>query len=161
MLDQVSALNLFKTILAERKSFPKDQPYKDLVALINYLLRQFFKAVEADPFVLVEVRAPIVIASLLSLKLGNKSDFMCAGTLSEEPKSMEEVFQLGARDEIEGQGSRLGIPPRCPGQERVHVERAARHLHGRPEGGWPKRTNRVGQRGPSALRGKTTLGSKP
>lgn len=52
---QVSALNLFKTVLGDQKSFPKDQPYKDLVALINYILRQFFKAVEADSFVLVEV----------------------------------------------------------------------------------------------------------
>ncbi|KAI9507117.1 timeless-domain-containing protein [Russula earlei] len=55
---QVSTLNLFKTILADRKSFPKDQPYKDLVALMNYVLRQFFKAVEADPFVLVEAFFP-------------------------------------------------------------------------------------------------------
>lgn len=54
----MSTLNLFKTILADQKSFPKDQPYKDLVALINYVLRQFFKAVEADSFVLIEVRSP-------------------------------------------------------------------------------------------------------
>jgi replication fork protection complex subunit Tof1/Swi1 len=53
---QVSALNLFKTVLGDQKSFPKDQPYKDLVALINYILRQFFKAVEADSFVLIEVQ---------------------------------------------------------------------------------------------------------
>ncbi|KAH9983375.1 timeless protein-domain-containing protein, partial [Russula compacta] len=55
---QVSSLNLFKSILADQKSFPKEQPYKDLVALINYLLRQFFKAVEADPFVLIEAFFP-------------------------------------------------------------------------------------------------------
>ncbi|KAI0301445.1 timeless protein-domain-containing protein [Russula brevipes] len=55
---QVSALNLFKTILVDQKSFPKDQPYKDLVALINYVLRQFFKAVEADSFVLIEAFFP-------------------------------------------------------------------------------------------------------
>jgi replication fork protection complex subunit Tof1/Swi1 len=55
----VSTLNLFKTILADQKSFPKEQPYKDLVALINYVLRQFFKAVEADSFVLIEVRPPL------------------------------------------------------------------------------------------------------
>lgn len=52
---QVSTLELFKTILANQKSLPKDQPYKDLLALINYVLRQFFKAVEADSFVLIEV----------------------------------------------------------------------------------------------------------
>ncbi|KAH9060235.1 timeless protein-domain-containing protein [Lactarius vividus] len=55
---QVSALNLFRTVLADHKSFPKDQPYKDLVALINYILRQFFKAVEADSFVLIEALFP-------------------------------------------------------------------------------------------------------
>ncbi|KAI0293651.1 timeless protein-domain-containing protein [Multifurca ochricompacta] len=55
---QVSALNLFKIILADHGTFPKDQPYKDLVALINYILRQFFKAVEADSFVLIEAFFP-------------------------------------------------------------------------------------------------------
>ncbi|KAI9452046.1 timeless-domain-containing protein [Lactarius psammicola] len=55
---QVSALNLFKTVLGDQNSFPKDQPYKDLVALINYILRQFFKAVEADSFVLIEALFP-------------------------------------------------------------------------------------------------------
>ena len=50
---------MFKTILSDQKSFPKDQPYKDLVALINYVLRQFFKAVEEDSFVLIEVRLPL------------------------------------------------------------------------------------------------------
>ena len=52
---QVSTLELFKSILANQKSLPKEQPYKDLVTLINYILRQFFKAVEEDSFVLVEV----------------------------------------------------------------------------------------------------------
>jgi len=47
---------LFKSILAESKSFPKDQAYKDLVALMNYILRQFFKALEKEPFLAIEVR---------------------------------------------------------------------------------------------------------
>ncbi|KAI0251523.1 timeless protein-domain-containing protein [Lactifluus subvellereus] len=55
---QVSALNLFKTIIADQKSFPKDQPYKDLIALITYILRQFFKAVQEDSFVLIEAFFP-------------------------------------------------------------------------------------------------------
>ncbi|KAH9924971.1 timeless-domain-containing protein [Epithele typhae] len=54
----VSTLNLFKKIIAEEKSLPRDQPYKDLVALIKYLLRQFFKAVEKDSFVIVEAFYP-------------------------------------------------------------------------------------------------------
>ncbi|KAF5391610.1 hypothetical protein D9757_002428 [Collybiopsis confluens] len=55
---KVSTLNLFKSILADRKSFPQDQPHKDLVSLINYILRQFFKAIEANPFLAVEAFFP-------------------------------------------------------------------------------------------------------
>ncbi|KIJ43813.1 hypothetical protein M422DRAFT_136778, partial [Sphaerobolus stellatus SS14] len=32
----------FKSILAEQKNFPRSQSYKDLVNLVNYLVRQFF-----------------------------------------------------------------------------------------------------------------------
>ncbi|KAI0061071.1 timeless-domain-containing protein [Artomyces pyxidatus] len=55
---QVTTLELFKSILADQKSFPKEQPYKDLLALIKYILRQFFKAVEEDSFVLIEAFFP-------------------------------------------------------------------------------------------------------
>ncbi|KAA1474618.1 timeless-domain-containing protein [Dentipellis sp. KUC8613] len=55
---QVSTLDLFKSILANQKTLPKDQTSKDLLALITYLLRQFFKAVEADSFVLIEAFFP-------------------------------------------------------------------------------------------------------
>ncbi|KAI0787003.1 timeless protein-domain-containing protein [Abortiporus biennis] len=55
---KVSTLDLFKGILAEENSLPKEQPYKDLVALIKYLLRQFFKAVEQDSFVLIQAFFP-------------------------------------------------------------------------------------------------------
>ncbi|KAF9061339.1 timeless protein-domain-containing protein [Rhodocollybia butyracea] len=43
---KVSTLNLFKAILADRKSFPSDQPHKDLINLINYIFDSFL-AVEA------------------------------------------------------------------------------------------------------------------
>lgn len=52
-------MNLFKTLLSAQKSFPKEQPYKDLVSLINYILRQFFKAVDKEPFLIVEVNIHI------------------------------------------------------------------------------------------------------
>ncbi|KAI0073615.1 timeless-domain-containing protein [Panus rudis PR-1116 ss-1] len=55
---KVSTLDLFKTILAEEKTLPREQPYKDLIALINYILRRFFKAVEEDPFVIVQAFFP-------------------------------------------------------------------------------------------------------
>lgn len=51
----VSTLRLFKAILGRKDSLPKEQPYKDLVALVGYVVRKFFKTVEEDPFVLVEV----------------------------------------------------------------------------------------------------------
>ena len=52
----VSTLYLFKQIMAEERTLPSEQSYKDLVALINYILRKFFKAVEEDSFLVVEVR---------------------------------------------------------------------------------------------------------
>ncbi|KAH9903300.1 timeless-domain-containing protein [Cubamyces lactineus] len=54
----VSTLYLFKQIMADEKSLPKEQPYKDLVALINYILRKFFKAVAEDSFLVVEAFFP-------------------------------------------------------------------------------------------------------
>lgn len=51
-------MTLFRNILAEEKSLPRDQSYKDLVVLINFILRQFFKAVKEDSFLLVEAFYP-------------------------------------------------------------------------------------------------------
>jgi replication fork protection complex subunit Tof1/Swi1 len=56
MLAQVSTLDLFKSILSDEKSLPKEQPYKDLISLINYVLRKFFKAIDEEPFLIIEVR---------------------------------------------------------------------------------------------------------
>ncbi|EPT01958.1 hypothetical protein FOMPIDRAFT_1036026 [Fomitopsis schrenkii] len=55
----VSTLDLFRMILADEKSLPKDQPYKDLINLINYILRQFFKAVEEESFLVVQAFFPM------------------------------------------------------------------------------------------------------
>lgn len=38
---------------------PKEQPYKDLINLINYILRQFFKAVEEEGFLIVQAFFPM------------------------------------------------------------------------------------------------------
>lgn len=60
-------LHLFQTILAAQKTFPRDQPHKDLVALVNFILRRFFKAVEEDSFLTVEVcTLPTIRSSCLS-----------------------------------------------------------------------------------------------
>ena len=55
-LAQVSTLALFKSILDHKQYLPREQSYKDLVNLIQFLLRQFFKAVEDDSFIIVHVR---------------------------------------------------------------------------------------------------------
>ncbi|TFK32404.1 timeless protein-domain-containing protein [Crucibulum laeve] len=55
---KVSTLDLFKTILDNQKSFPREQPYKDLVNLINFILRKFFKALAEEPFLAIEAFFP-------------------------------------------------------------------------------------------------------
>ncbi|KAF8893088.1 timeless protein-domain-containing protein [Infundibulicybe gibba] len=55
---KVSTLDLFKTILGDKNSFPPEQPYKDLVNLVNFILRQFFKAISEDTFLAVEALFP-------------------------------------------------------------------------------------------------------
>lgn len=49
-------MSLFKSILDDQRSLPKDKPYKDLIQLITFILRTFFKAVEGEPFLMIEVR---------------------------------------------------------------------------------------------------------
>lgn len=53
---QVSTMQLFKSILDDQRSLPKDQPYKDLIQLITFILRKFFRTVEEEPFLMIEVR---------------------------------------------------------------------------------------------------------
>ncbi|GLB39613.1 putative timeless-domain-containing protein [Lyophyllum shimeji] len=55
---KVSTLDLFKTILADQKTMPREQPYKDLINLITFISRQFFKALAEDPFLAVEAFFP-------------------------------------------------------------------------------------------------------
>ncbi|KAJ7178128.1 timeless protein-domain-containing protein [Mycena filopes] len=54
----VSTLYLFQTILAAQKTFPRDQPHRDMVSLVNYVLRKFFKALEEESFLAVEAFFP-------------------------------------------------------------------------------------------------------
>ncbi|KAG8990291.1 Topoisomerase 1-associated factor 1 [Tulasnella sp. JGI-2019a] len=51
---RVTTLELFNRILKDEKTLPKDQSYLDLMALIKFVLRKFFKAVAEDSFILVE-----------------------------------------------------------------------------------------------------------
>jgi replication fork protection complex subunit Tof1/Swi1 len=61
---QVSTLNLFKTILDDQKSLPKDQAYNDLVKLVNFILRKFFNALEEETFLAVEVRFSFLLSGM-------------------------------------------------------------------------------------------------
>jgi len=54
----ISSLHLFRLILDDKESLPKGDGTKNLLQLINYILRQFFKKVEKDPWVIVEAALP-------------------------------------------------------------------------------------------------------
>jgi replication fork protection complex subunit Tof1/Swi1 len=54
----IPSLHLFRCILDEKDSLPKGDGAKDLVQLISYILRQFFKQAEKDPWVIVEAALP-------------------------------------------------------------------------------------------------------
>ncbi|KDQ56583.1 hypothetical protein JAAARDRAFT_79123 [Jaapia argillacea MUCL 33604] len=58
LLFQASTLELFKSILTAQKVLSKEQPYKDLVALVNFVVRKFFKAVTEEPLLIVEAFFP-------------------------------------------------------------------------------------------------------
>ncbi|CAE6484806.1 unnamed protein product [Rhizoctonia solani] len=55
---KVSTLSLFQSILKNQTSLPKDQPHKDLIQLINFILRKFFKSAQEHPLLLVEAFYP-------------------------------------------------------------------------------------------------------
>lgn len=55
---QVTYLDLFRKILNDKDSLPKGDGTKDLLQLIMFLLRKFFKCIEKDPFVIVDALLP-------------------------------------------------------------------------------------------------------
>jgi hypothetical protein len=55
---QVSILALFKDILDNQAMLPKGPASKELINLIKYLLRQFFKEAEKSAFIVVEALFP-------------------------------------------------------------------------------------------------------
>lgn len=104
---KVSTLYLFQTILAAQKTFPRDQPHRDLVSLVTYVLRKFFKALEEEPFLAVEVRLfavsprPLCAISVylyFSIPVFLKAN-CAAGVLPEKPGPVEGVLQLGTAGE--------------------------------------------------------------
>ncbi|EIW66064.1 hypothetical protein TREMEDRAFT_65909 [Tremella mesenterica DSM 1558] len=55
---RVSCLLLFQRILDQQQSLPKHESSTDLIHLIKFILRKFFKKVKEDPFVIVEALGP-------------------------------------------------------------------------------------------------------
>jgi hypothetical protein len=84
IIGQVSSLNLFKSILAEERAFPKDQAYKDLKNVIEYIVKKFFKAARENPFVLVEVG----LIETFALKILTSS----LGFFPEEQRTLESLL---------------------------------------------------------------------
>lgn len=56
MRSQVSTLYLFKRILDDQRSLPNDRAYKELLQVITLIARRFFKALDEEPFLAIEVR---------------------------------------------------------------------------------------------------------
>jgi replication fork protection complex subunit Tof1/Swi1 len=52
---KVSALNLFKKVLGDAKSFPKDQAYTDAKNVLEYVVKKFVKAAKENHMVMIEV----------------------------------------------------------------------------------------------------------
>jgi hypothetical protein len=95
------------------------------VNLINYILRQFFKALEKDTFLAVEVSLAFIIIHPILF------DDSLLGLLPEKQRKLETVFQLGATGKRrEEQGRRRdAFPSRSPGQERIFLERPGWHCY--------------------------------
>ena len=54
----MSCLNLFHRVLEQQQSLPKADSSKDLLQLIHFILRKFFKRVGEDPFLIVQALGP-------------------------------------------------------------------------------------------------------
>lgn len=55
---QVSSLALFRSILDSKASLPQGDAARDLVQLVTYISRKFFKRLQEDPFLMVEALMP-------------------------------------------------------------------------------------------------------
>ncbi|KAH7904136.1 hypothetical protein BJ138DRAFT_27591 [Hygrophoropsis aurantiaca] len=58
---EVSTLTLFKSILdaQQQRILPRDRTHTELVQLVNYILRRFFKALEGERMLAVEAFFPM------------------------------------------------------------------------------------------------------
>ena len=77
-----------------KQYLPRDQPYKDLVNLVQFLLRQFFKAAEDDWFIVVHVSDYHPLLCCYLTVDGN------LGAIPEKPRTLETILELETRREI-------------------------------------------------------------
>lgn len=84
-------MSVFKSILDDQRSLPKDQPYKKLIELITFILRKFFKTVEEDPFLMIEVRhsSQLIYFPVHAMLI----ECLCiVGVIPHEPRTLEAVL---------------------------------------------------------------------
>lgn len=53
---KTSALSLFQSVLDNRKKLPRQQSYDDLIKLVEFIVKRFFKLARSNPMMLLEVR---------------------------------------------------------------------------------------------------------
>ena len=127
----VSTLYLFKQIMAEERTLPREQPYKDLVALINYILRKFFKAVEEDSFLIIEVRPFFAVWTRLAwMRQTDACTHARIGLLPKESWALEAVLEQGARrgrPTTRGPSPGRAVPAGSVREERILAKRADGH----------------------------------
>jgi replication fork protection complex subunit Tof1/Swi1 len=58
LIEKVTALHLFQQILEKKAVLPKTDGARDLLQMITFVLRKFFKKVQEDPFLIVEALTP-------------------------------------------------------------------------------------------------------
>ena len=92
-----------------KQYLPREQPYKDLVNLVQFLLRQFFKAVEEDPFIIVHVstyslRSTLVLSSdsptIQALYPKNRGHWKQFSSWKPEEKFVERERQVAAEVQV-------------------------------------------------------------
>lgn len=97
---KVSALQLFNQILEQKAALPSNDATKDLLHLLTFILRKFFKRAAEDPFLLVEAftaKTRSQVKKLSSYKSDEESDGELVGTNKrlKAPKELEFVKARG------------------------------------------------------------------
>ncbi|KAJ9122390.1 hypothetical protein QFC22_001812 [Naganishia vaughanmartiniae] len=105
---KVSGFSVFKQVLDDQRSLPAHQSSKDAVALINFILRKFFKGLEQDPFLAVDAFFPKASQGT-SGRTGNGLQLD-----SDDDGEASDVAVRGARKKVERIPADLEFKPDSP-----------------------------------------------